>query len=177
MVSTPFDSYFDSVMRDIERNAWSHHCSSSARTVFASQGLHEAIASGNEKAVLLTLLKNLRSVEEPLRAPIVEGTHIGFTPVMTALVVGDPQVIRLLVSYGATTVSRCPSDHHNTVLHYACSCRAVPSLDLLLLSVRRDALVEPNDEGLTPLHVASQLGYVDVVAKLLASAASYQKNF
>ncbi len=174
MVSTSNDSFFDGVMRDIQRSSWSLHCSAGARAVMTGQGLHEAILSCDDKtrAVQLILIQNLRSVEEPLQYGVADGTHQGFTPLMTALVAGNPDIVRLLVSYGASPAATCAADLHNSVLHYACAARATESLQLLLMGLQRHRLLAPNDLGETPLHIAARCVFPDVIEALLRHFAA-----
>ena len=178
MVSTTHDSFFDSAIKDIERSAWSFQCSAAARCVLRGQGLHDAIVSADDKtrAVQLVLIKNLRSVEEELEAPTADGTHSGFTPLMTALVAGNADIVRLLIAHGSSTAATCAGDLHNSVLHYACATRAIDSLDLILMSVHRHMLIFPNDAGATPLHIASRNGFVDVIEILLRHFASLHEK-
>eukprot|EP00644_Phytophthora_capsici_P013937 jgi/Phyca11/509001/fgenesh2_kg.PHYCAscaffold_40_\ len=93
----------------------------------------------------------------------------GVSPLVSAVQLGDLEIVEMLVEYGAN-VNLCNNDNVSAV-HVAVACQTLPVLQLLL---EYDAFVNTknafNDK--TPLHLAAQSGNLPICKLLLSYGAS-----
>ena len=120
---------------------------------------------------------------------------MGFTPLRAALHEGHIDIVRLLLDYGsdAKSPNRGKSPLHDVLQagYYSdTSVSALPPytnpaflgnrLDIIMLLLEHGADANyPDNNGETPLHFASQWGYIDIVRLLLdrGADASYPDNY
>ncbi|XP_060181676.1 putative E3 ubiquitin-protein ligase XBAT35 [Lycium barbarum] len=96
----------------------------------------------------------------------------------TALIVAcmEPElydVARTLIQLGANVNHYCPGRGGGTPLHHAARRDFVPTVDLLL--ARRANAFRRNDDDQTPLDVARNKGYIDVV-RAIEGHMDYQRR-
>jgi ankyrin len=124
--------------------------------------LHIAAGTGND-AVLTTLLRKSRAL-------VNEKNDDGLTPLMLAVGSKGLECVKSLISAGASLNVKDPQE--KTLVHY---CAMSPSLEMMQYLVNEKSLdVNAADkDGITPLHIASQKGQLDVVKFLLSKKAEH----
>jgi ankyrin repeat protein len=92
------------------------------------------------------------------------------TPLHAAVLTGNPAVVRELIHHGAAV--EAVDAYGNSVLHLACEQGSLAVVKELLANPERRGVVNSkNMEGITPLHVAAQVGMRDVVMALVECGA------
>jgi hypothetical protein len=92
------------------------------------------------------------------------------TPLHAAVLTGNPAVVRELIHHGATVEAMDAMG--NTALHLACEQGSLAVVKELLANEERRAVVHTkNRDGVSPLHVAAQVGMRDIVMALVECGA------
>jgi ankyrin repeat protein len=122
--------------------------------------VHVAAAAGNDY-MLASFLKRSHAFMN-------EKNDDGLTPLMLAVGSKNIECVKSLVSAGASLNAKDPQE--KTLVHY---CAMSPSLEMMQYLVDEKSLdVNAADkDGITPLHIASQKGQLDVVKFLLSKKA------
>lgn len=175
-------AYFDSVIDTIQRQRWCSHCSSEAQAAFSATGMHTAILRNDAlvgEAVKLCILRNLRSVEEPLseeecckfEGSVPDGVlKVGRTPVSTAIWMNSMEAVHLLRGAGASFTVACKTDGNQTPLHYAVALNRIEMVKYIVPLLPKHQLLARTASGDTALHVAARCGYFHLVELLLQRA-------
>lgn len=91
------------------------------------------------------------------------------TPLHVAAHLGNPEIVRVLLSHEAKFEAQ--DKHGNTALHLACESGSLETMQALLGAGKKVTLRTKNRDGQTPLHIAVNLGEVDMVKGLMSAGA------
>ena len=127
--------------------------------------LHEACRNGNE-SIVKELLEKM-SKKHLCSGNLVFRNDSGLTPLHKACREGHTEVIKLLVKYSSNSRELVAAgDNDNaTALHYACQKGNIEIITTLL--EEEASIVAARCNGITPLHIAAQVGRVDVMKQFL----------
>ncbi|KAI1047931.1 hypothetical protein LB505_013226 [Fusarium chuoi] len=94
-------------------------------------------------------------------------TPLGELPLQLAASLGHAELVALFLEHGAEKTLSVPDTTGNTALHHACATtERDETIGLLLRPGFEESILMENEEGETPLHVASRRGYTSY-AKLI----------
>lgn len=132
--------------------------------------LARAVLSGDAKLVSQTIEKSPKSVNDPVRARA--GGHAGFTPLILAAALSEPDIAEMLIKSGANITVL--DDYHRSAFWYAALRDDVRITEILLEAPSAREVVNTPDYVFkrTPLHVAVRGDEPDVVDLLIKAGAS-----
>ncbi|XP_070620138.1 B-cell lymphoma 3 protein [Erythrolamprus reginae] len=127
--------------------------------------LHIAVAQGNLPAV-----HHLVSLFHQGQRDLDIFNNLRQTPLHLAVIIAQPSLVKLLLSYGASPMVL--DRHGQTALHLACEHNSLRCLQELLEGSPTTLDLEArNFEGFTPLHLAVASSHHDIVLALLDHGA------
>ena len=131
---------------------------------------HRASTSTNREDVILNKTRVRWGPDAWVDASSINApTKSGETPMIAAIVIGDDELVRIMLQRGADVEARC-ADHITPLMHAID--HGFNSIAELLLSY--GAKVDAPTAGWTPLHRATQLVNIDMVSTLLANGADIE---
>ncbi|MCJ1429321.1 hypothetical protein MMC29_007234 [Sticta canariensis] len=130
------------------------------------------LADAMQLAVSISQLDILQSLITTKAGPSINDLlESGLTPLVTAIMTGNHQIVELLLLHNADTEAMCANQ--TTPLTHAVKARDQGIVQLLL---RRNALAEATTWGWTPLHFAVDCGDRDMVELLLKNDADIEAS-
>ena len=137
-----------------------------------SQARKALLADAMQLAISTSQLQILQSLITTKPGPSINGLlGSGHTPLVTAIINGNHQIVELLLLHDADTEVMCANQ--TTPLTHAVKARDQGIVQLLL---RRNALVDATTWDWTPLHFAVDCGDRDMVELLLNSHADIEAS-
>ena len=132
--------------------------------------LARAVLSGDEKLVSQAIKEAPKSVNDPVRAR--PGAHAGFTPLILAAALSEPDIVKLLIKNGAAITVL--DDYNRSAFWYAASREDVETTKVLLEAPSATEVLNTPDYVFkrTPLHLAVRGDEPGVVALLVKHGAS-----
>ena len=132
--------------------------------------LAQAVLSGDAKLVSQAIENAPKSVNDPVRAR--PGAHAGFTPLILAAALSEPDIAEMLIQNGANITVL--DDYHRSAFWYAALREDVRITKILLKAQSVGEVVNTPDYVFkrTPLHVAVRGDEPEVVDLLLQAGAS-----
>jgi ankyrin repeat protein len=130
----------------------------------------QAILDRDIRQVSSELEKKRESVNERVRAK--DGERAGFTPLILAAAISDPEIAQALIKYGAAVTAL--DDYHRSAFWYAALREDVTLTDILASAPGSKEVVNAADDDLkrTPLHIAVRGDEPDLVQHLLKLGAT-----
>ncbi len=138
-----------------------HEANVNAVNIDGNMPLHLACFRGQGTVASILVAANGTEIDLPNKD--------GATPLINAAWGGNPEIIKLLLTKGASLESACRV-LGNTALHYAIINSRIEASKLLCCN--NPFIDLPNKAGLTPLHVAIKKGCFEVAASLITNGAN-----
>lgn len=140
--------------------------------VSKSQARRALLADAMQHAVSISQLHILQSLITTKAGPDINDLlESGLTPLVTAIMTGNHQIVELLLLHSANTEAMCANQ--TTPLTHAVKARDQGIVQLLL---RGNALVDATTWDWTPLHFAVDCGDRDMVELLLKNHADIEAS-
>jgi hypothetical protein len=138
--------------------------------VFPIPPMSRAILTRDIKQVYSELETKRESVNEGVRAK--DGERAGFTPLILAAAIADPDIAQVLIKYGAPITAL--DDYHRSAFWYAALRDDVKLTDVLASAPGSKEVVNAADDDLkrTPLHIAVRGNEPELVQHLLSIGAT-----
>jgi ankyrin repeat protein len=146
-------------------------------TIESIPPLARAVMSGDREQFAMAMSKAIserENVNDQVRAK--DGARAGYTPLIIAASLSDPDIVKMLIQNGAKTTVF--DDFHRSAFWYAALRQNLPVSQVLVTAPDAEKAINVADNDLkrTPLHLAVRGNSADLVKLLLSKGASASKE-